>query len=282
MKATAAHPRSSSPGRREPARPPTRRRRPRQPLALVRHGVGTLLRIDETYPPEPASSPCPPGPLAQAVLHLLARGARGGRRRRLDRRRGHGDGVAPRLCRAAPGRLGVARSDRRIALDHGGTLEADGDGARPARCRSPAVRRGPSAARRSAGRSMRFPSSASVGTSSRTTRSTSSASSLNGLMILFPFSSALPRARVHGEVALGVALLAQQRVGRRDRVVAHRGDPNGTDRARAGPECPSPFRHRARRARARSSRACGRACPTTSCAAPAISSATAITVALSS
>ncbi len=50
-----------------------------------------------------------------------------------------------------------------------------------------------SCVRRSAGRMSLPPSSSSVGTRSRATRSTRSASSLNGLRILFPFRSALPR-----------------------------------------------------------------------------------------
>src|SRR5262249_26226135 len=48
-------------------------------------------------------------------------------------------------------------------------------------------------ARSSAGRRILAPSSASVGTSSRTTRSTTSASSLSGLRILLPLRSAFPR-----------------------------------------------------------------------------------------
>src|SRR4029077_13967901 len=48
----------------------------------------------------------------------------------------------------------------------------------------------------SAGRRIFAPSSPSVGTSSRTTRRTTSASSLSGLRILFPLSRAFPRGPV--------------------------------------------------------------------------------------
>src|SRR5262245_10252550 len=51
-------------------------------------------------------------------------------------------------------------------------------------------------ARSSAGRKILAPSSPSLGTSSCTTRSTTSASSLSGLRILFPLSRALPRGPV--------------------------------------------------------------------------------------
>src|SRR6478735_8424039 len=51
-------------------------------------------------------------------------------------------------------------------------------------------------ARSSAGRRIFAPSSPSVGTSSRTTRNTTSASSLSGLRILLPLSSAFPRGPV--------------------------------------------------------------------------------------
>src|SRR5436190_2121143 len=57
----------------------------------------------------------------------------------------------------------------------------------------PLVRHGDSSARRSAGRRTRWPSSASPGTRSRTTRRTRIASSLSGLRILLPFRSARPR-----------------------------------------------------------------------------------------
>src|SRR5262249_415147 len=53
-----------------------------------------------------------------------------------------------------------------------------------------------SLARSSAGRRIFPPSSPSVGTRSRTTRSTTSASSLSGLRILLPLSRALPRGPV--------------------------------------------------------------------------------------
>jgi len=92
----------------------------RAAVALVRHGVGRSLQIDERYPPAPVAVPCRPGALVQAVLHLLlaARGA---------------DHIA---LEVSPGRVRVspvpedsldAIVAERIAADHGGASERDGD-----------------------------------------------------------------------------------------------------------------------------------------------------------
>jgi signal transduction histidine kinase len=88
----------------------------RQALELLRHGVGRSLVVDERYPDRPASVPCPPGALVQAVLHLLL-AARGTGRIEIE--------VDNRSLRISPSpveSLGVLVATR-IAVDHGGTVE---------------------------------------------------------------------------------------------------------------------------------------------------------------
>jgi len=88
----------------------------RQALELLRHGVGRSLVVDERYSPEPATVPCPPSALAQAVLHLLL-AARETARVEIE--------VDNRSLRISPSpveSLGVLVAAR-IAVDHGGTVE---------------------------------------------------------------------------------------------------------------------------------------------------------------
>jgi len=91
----------------------------RQAAALVRHGAGRSLALEERYPAEPVVVPCPPDLLVQAVLHLLA-ALRDAERVTLE----VSDG-ALRLSPAPPESFGVAVAGR-IAADSGGRLERDG------------------------------------------------------------------------------------------------------------------------------------------------------------
>jgi signal transduction histidine kinase len=92
----------------------------RSAVELLRHGIGRSLQIDERYPPGPVAVPCRPGALVQAVLHLLL-AARIGDRIALE--------VAPGRVRVSP--VPEASLDaivaERIAVDHGGASERDGD-----------------------------------------------------------------------------------------------------------------------------------------------------------
>jgi hypothetical protein len=95
-------------------------------VLLVRHGVGTELQVVETYPPEPVAVACAPGPLVQAALHLVAAArATAGHAGSIEVEVTTG-GVL-RVRPATAGGLAVVAA-RRIALDQGGTLDADGDG----------------------------------------------------------------------------------------------------------------------------------------------------------
>jgi signal transduction histidine kinase len=92
----------------------------RAAVALVRYGIGRMLPIDAHYSDEPVVVSCPPAPLVQAVLHLLL-AARGADRIVLE--------VSPGRVRVSPipeSSLDVLVAER-IALDHGGTPERDGD-----------------------------------------------------------------------------------------------------------------------------------------------------------
>jgi signal transduction histidine kinase len=92
----------------------------RSAVELVRHGIGRSLQIDERYPPRPVLVACGPAALVQAVLHLLL-AARGAGRIALE--------VSPGCVRVSP----VPKSSldavvaERIAVDHGGASERDGD-----------------------------------------------------------------------------------------------------------------------------------------------------------
>jgi signal transduction histidine kinase len=88
----------------------------RQALELLRHGVGHSLVVDERYPDRPAIVPCPPGALAQAVLHLLL-AARGTGRIEIEV-----DDGSLRISPSPVESLGVLVATR-IAVDHGGTVE---------------------------------------------------------------------------------------------------------------------------------------------------------------
>jgi signal transduction histidine kinase len=92
----------------------------RAAVALVRHGIGRSLLIDERYPAEPVVVACPQAALVQAVLHLLL-AARGADRIALE--------VSPGRVRVSPvpdASLDVLVAER-IAVDHGGASDRDGD-----------------------------------------------------------------------------------------------------------------------------------------------------------
>lgn len=93
----------------------------RAAVALVRHGIGRSLVIDERYPPEAVVVACPPSALVQAVLHLLL-SARAAGRIAVE--------VSPGHVRVSPvpeeASLDVLVAER-IAVDHGGASERDGN-----------------------------------------------------------------------------------------------------------------------------------------------------------
>jgi signal transduction histidine kinase len=92
----------------------------RQALGLLRHGIGRSLVVDERYPAGPAIVPCPPGALAQAVLHLLLAAREAGR---IEIEVGNG---SLRISPSPVESLGVLVATR-IAVDHGGTVEGGDD-----------------------------------------------------------------------------------------------------------------------------------------------------------
>ena len=92
----------------------------RQAVALVRHGVGKSLELEERYPAEPVVVPCPPDLLVQAVLQLL-QAARAGGRVALQV-----SAAGLRISPVPDDSLGVVVAAR-IARDTGGTLERAGD-----------------------------------------------------------------------------------------------------------------------------------------------------------
>jgi signal transduction histidine kinase len=92
----------------------------RTAVALVRHGAGRMLTIDERYSDEPSLVPCPPAALVQTILHLLL-AARSAGAINLD---------------VTSGRIGVSPVPldslhtviaQRIATDAGARVERDGD-----------------------------------------------------------------------------------------------------------------------------------------------------------
>lgn len=97
----------------------------RAAVALVRHGLGLELQVAETYPDGPVVVRCAPAELVQAALHLVAAArTTAGNGGSIDVTV-TADGVL-RVTPAATGSLALVAA-RRIALDHGGTLEPDGD-----------------------------------------------------------------------------------------------------------------------------------------------------------
>ena len=89
-------------------------------VALVRHGIGRSLPIDERYPAAPVVVACTPAALVQAVLHLLL-AARGADRIALE--------VSSGQIRVSPVpevSLDVLIAER-IAVDHGGAAERNGE-----------------------------------------------------------------------------------------------------------------------------------------------------------
>ncbi len=92
----------------------------REAVALVRHGLGRSLAVDERYPAEPVPVPCPPDLLRQAVLSLLVEA------RHADHLTLEVSPAGLRLSPAPDESIGVVVA-RRIAEDTGGALErADG------------------------------------------------------------------------------------------------------------------------------------------------------------
>ena len=100
----------------------------RAATALVRHGHAKELQVTATCPAEPVVVRCPAGALAQAALHLVAAA-----------RASTGDAGAIevevasldmqgvlRVRPAALGGVGLVAAGR-IAADHGGSLEQEGD-----------------------------------------------------------------------------------------------------------------------------------------------------------
>jgi signal transduction histidine kinase len=90
----------------------------RRALALLRHGAGRALEVQERYPSEPVLVPCPPGPLVQAVLQLL-----------LAARSTHGlavevSGPTLRISPAPTESVGTLVAER-IVTDNGGRLDRD-------------------------------------------------------------------------------------------------------------------------------------------------------------
>jgi signal transduction histidine kinase len=90
----------------------------RNALQLLRQGAGRALEVEERYPSEPVIVPCPPGPLVQAVLHLLL-AARGVRPLVVEV-----SGPTLRISPAPSESVGTLVAER-IVTDNGGRLERD-------------------------------------------------------------------------------------------------------------------------------------------------------------
>jgi signal transduction histidine kinase len=97
----------------------------RAATALVRRGCAKELKISATYPGRPVVVRCPPGALVQAALHLVSAARASAGDSGSIEVEVTADGVL-RVSPAAPGGLGVVAAGR-IAADHGGSLEQDGD-----------------------------------------------------------------------------------------------------------------------------------------------------------
>jgi signal transduction histidine kinase len=93
---------------------------------LVRQGNARQLAIAATYPDQPVIVRCAPAELTQAVLHVVAAGrAAAGDAGSIDV--DVTDDGALHVEPAVTGTLGIVAA-RRIAIDHGGTLEQSGAG----------------------------------------------------------------------------------------------------------------------------------------------------------
>jgi signal transduction histidine kinase len=85
-------------------------------VALVRHGIGKTLALEESYDGGAGEVACGEGELRQLLLHLLLAARSTDEPVRVE--------VARGLARVAPAASGLdALAARRIALDHGGSLE---------------------------------------------------------------------------------------------------------------------------------------------------------------
>ena len=94
-------------------------------LKLVRQGTGGRLELVERYPHEPLVVACAAGPLCQAALHLLAAARAAAEPNGLieiEVARETPQTAVLRVSPAGAEDLGVAIA-RRIAVDHGGSLE---------------------------------------------------------------------------------------------------------------------------------------------------------------
>ena len=94
-------------------------------LQLVRQGVGGRLEIVERYPDEPLVVACATGPLGQAALHVLAAARAAAAPNgtvEIEVERESPQTTVLRVRPAASEDLGLAVA-RRIAIDHGGSLE---------------------------------------------------------------------------------------------------------------------------------------------------------------
>lgn len=97
----------------------------RAATALVRHGNAKALQVTATYPAGPVVVRCPAGALAQAALHLVAAARASAGDAGAIEVEVAADGVL-RVRPAAAGGVGIIAAGR-IAADHGGSLEQEGD-----------------------------------------------------------------------------------------------------------------------------------------------------------
>jgi signal transduction histidine kinase len=97
---------------------PTLAEAARQSVALVRHGIGKTVVIEERYADEGIAVPCPPDLLLQAVLQLVT-AARSQGKVALEV-----SGRSLRVTPAPPDSVGL-RAAARIAADTGGALDRE-------------------------------------------------------------------------------------------------------------------------------------------------------------